>query len=652
MFTTGSKWQRFTMLAAFAVVAVAAACSGSGNPNAIYPAAPGSGTIAGNTYQLPTINGLNSTMTIAGSGTLSATSSASAPSVGAIPLTKQRIQTSSSNSSLIYYTVTATSALTIKSLAISIGFATAPTESVYLAYWNGTEWVAGSSAGTYGSGAVTLVLPASALPITLASGQSLYMVAYEGQQIGTPPPPSPEASPNPLNVDLLTSTPVTVTTKPGLTITAVSSMPTIATINASETADSSGQATFTLYAAGPGQATITFTDPIGQKTTDVVTVLNQLPSPSPAPGAFTIGVTESTTIEVHTAGTLTITAVSGNTNVVTVSPSSAPASGGVATFTVNAVSAGQTTIKFTDPYNDSSTATINVSSIRNGAFTTSTGAASMSGWTPCSFQKVPYAAMYSPAPAPTPTAWSTQKPTLDYTPVPAASLAPLVTVTPVPPNVIVNATASPANPPGVGATAPPVLGSYALLIGSTGNQASPAGEFGACQTFTLSSASPYLSFWVWEGGSSYKFSQADQEADILDSTGTTLETQLFAELNCFQDQAAPGFGVPGQYSYDCDPTSSPPDQYYDWLNGGYWVERGPYDLLSGGSPSGLTAGTTYTLYVGQWSYYSNVANSYYSQYMFLGNVQTSTTSSFPTQTPLSSHRTINVTLPTKNIRTR
>jgi len=661
VFTKSSKWQRLSILVAFAVLAVAAACSGGGNPTPLYP--PTSGGIAGaSAYTFPAVNGINSTMSVTGTGTLTASSSASAPSVGAIPQLKQRAQTGSSNEALIYYTVTASSTLTIKALSVQVGFTAAPTESVYLAYWDGTEWVAGSTPGAYAAGEVTLSLPSSALPITVQAGQSLYLAAYEGQQIGTPPPPVPVVSPNPLTLAEGTSQTVTVTSKAGLTITALSSNTNVVTVSpASETVGSDGTASFTVTAQYVAStANVTFTDPINQTATLVVTTNNSYSSPEPAPSAISLSANDTTDVAITTKpdSTITATLAAGSATGVISFPSSESASStGSVSYPITAVAPGTATVTFTDVFGNTGSLTVNVSSITNGAFNNG-----LTGWTGCSYPHTLLASYTSPSPGPpayAPSPWPAQS-TISSgdqtgleTVVSSATAANFVSVTAPPMNDRMNytaeptaapgATAAPTDPPGVGTTPPPVLGSDVAFIGS--DEATEAGELGICQTFTVSAASPYLSFWVWEGGFNYgPPDYGDQDAVLLsNSTGTgTIVQALFQEENCFQDSSPAGveagLGPPSAYDNGCDPSDDKYNNNY-WVNGGYWVQRGPYDL------SGL-AGQTVVFYVGQDLYktYAASASAYHSEMMFLGNVQTSSSSAFPSTTPYTAHRVLTMTL--------
>jgi len=250
--------------------------------------------------------------------------------------------------------------------------------------------------------------------------------------------------------------------------------------------------------------------------------------------------------------------------------------------------------------------------VSNGNF-----ANGLTGWTPCSYVYTwqgPVNA--SPAPMGTPAA----------TPTPASAaitgtlLTSLARVTSPPANL---------NPLNSG-SAPAALGSSVALVGDPGSE--NKGVAGICQTFTVDATYKYLSFWAWEGGAEYNVGTATQEADILDSTASTLVAPLFVEQNCFWDP-----GVVGQTGYDnngCIPANATypsfpgTSAYTDW-QGGYWVQRGPYDFSA-------YVGETVTLFLGVWdknAHGSPSAPTTYGNEMFVGNVQFSNTNTFPSSFP-------------------
>ncbi len=627
---TTSKWQRPGLFLVLAILAAVAACSGGTNPTFNYPSTTG-GIIGAGTYTVNAVNGVNSTVNISGSGTVTVSGSAQAPSVGAIPSAVRRATASSPNQALIYYTVTATSTATIKTLSISVGFAQAPTTSVYLAYWNGTQWVANSTPGAYASGAVTVTLPSSATPILLASGQSLYLVVYQGQQIGTPPPPAPVASPSSLQMSEGTQQTVTVTSRSGQTLTASSSDTTIVTVSPASTAvPASGSVTFTLTAADKaGTATVTFTDSIGQKGTVTVTTSNTFPSPVPAPSVATVGIGGTLSVAITTQPNSTVTASSSNTAVATVPASAQASSTGSVTFTVTAAGPGSATITFTDTFGNTGTLQLFVSAVKNGAF-----ANGLTNWTNCSYAHTALtAAVNESTPIPE-SPMPTQSPGAATTPIPAGNLTGLSAAVTPPPND------NPSPPAGVTVgTVPGVLGTSVALVGTINSLtvASPKGEFGICQQVTVPSAGFFLTFWEWEGNTEFTFKDADEDAVVLDSTGTNVLQTLFVENHCYAD---PLIGqAPGQATTSgCWPAAYGGDSshFLDWIGGGFWTQRGPYDLSA-------FAGQTITLYFGNWSFFANNANKF-ANFIYVGNVQLIPSSAFPGTTATDAMRRYTVTM--------
>jgi hypothetical protein len=193
---------------------------------------------------------------------------------------------------------------------------------------------------------------------------------------------------------------------------------------------------------------------------------------------------------------------------------------------------------------------------------------------------------------------------------PSSTASPVAAVaTPAIGAVVVSASSPPfqvaASP--AAATVPAIhSGTYAALTYSgtgaqttyepNGTKTGPAGDNGICQTFTLPTSGT-LSMYVNEGDSDTGLKYADQEADIVSSTGTV--TNLFYELNGAAYQTADA--------------------------GGVYEERGPYALTA--APYNLTPGQTYTLFIGS---YDSEPGAKYGVYMFVDDVSligTTTTSS-------------------------
>jgi hypothetical protein len=308
------------------------------------------------------------------------------------------------------------------------------------------------------------------------------------------------------------------------------------------------------------------------------------------------------------------------------SPSPTPTSSTTATPSANPSvsptvnpSTSPTTSPSTAPTTSPSTAPGQV--IANGNFSTG----DLSGWNRCSFSHAGYTAAVNPSP--TPAGTGTQ---IATSPIPALTLSTYGnSVGTPPPNLNANNS---------GAIPAAITGKAAM----TGDQNSEeSGNAGICQTFTVPAGTQYLSFYAYEGGSEYSFKYADQEADVLDSTGTTLKQTLFAEDNCFWD---PGqVGATGYLNNGCIPDADGSiSSHQDW-QGGYWVQRGPYDLSA-------YAGQSITLFLGVWD--EDTDNSpdpdTYSNEMWVTNVQMSSSDTFPTSYPFARHRAIQRRAPSTN----
>jgi hypothetical protein len=132
-------------------------------------------------------------------------------------------------------------------------------------------------------------------------------------------------------------------------------------------------------------------------------------------------------------------------------------------------------------------------------------------------------------------------------------------------------------------------GAQTAYENSAGAKTGPAGANGVCQTITVPT-SGVLSMYVNEGGSDTGLQYADQEADLVSSSGTS--TNLFYELN---------------------------DPNYAGTNGatagGTWVQKGPYALTA--APYNLTPGQSLTLFIGS---FDSDPGAKYGVYMFADDV--------------------------------
>ncbi|HTA38078.1 MAG TPA: hypothetical protein VK760_03320 [Candidatus Acidoferrales bacterium] len=254
-------------------------------------------------------------------------------------------------------------------------------------------------------------------------------------------------------------------------------------------------------------------------------------------------------------------------------------------------------------------ATATPASIQNGNFATGM----LAPWTPCSFVHNSYSAPVNASPAPASTV------------APVQTSAPTAAISNPGANGNIVVTPPPNLNPNVVATAPP-LGTYVAQAGDFSSETK--GASGICQTISPDATNHYLSFWAYEGGTESSFKGADQEADILDSTGSTVQQTLFSELNCYYNP--PSIGTPSFPSSKCEP-NPPGTATIAYYQGGYWVQRGPYDLSA-------YEGQTVTLFLGVWDFFTDAGPTSFGNGMLVGNVQLTSTNAFPASFRTAPHR--------------
>ncbi|MGB6062183.1 MAG: hypothetical protein WBG27_10800, partial [Candidatus Aquilonibacter sp.] len=502
----------------------------------------------------------------------------------------------------------------------------------------------------------------------------------------TPEPAKPVAAPSAVTLSESTQTTICVTTNPGLTITASGYDATLVTVSPSPSATAAatvvtpctaaGQALFvvTANASKVGTTTITFTDPINQSTQVPIVVNDTYNTPAPNPSAATIGLSSIAAVALQANANEQVTISSGSSSATLNTSNSASGatssitlttnSTGAGTFYVVGAAPGYATISLADTHSNVGSLQVNVSAVTNGNLANGSTA-----WTPCSYVRPAALAApvnaASPAPNTPEPAQATPTPAGGATPIPASSASALVAVA-APPNndnpgwsgysssgvtdgggsVTYNqsngtSTITTTITTGTGVAPPTVVGSSVLLLGSIGNAAYPNMPFGACQSLAVPtpppgmSGGPYLSFYVLEGGGEYTFKYADQEAAIFPTplpspigiqaaapVGTP--SYLFAEQNCYvhpSDAGSPtgiwGASITSSGVKGCWPSTygGDPSSYNNWLQGGFWKPMGPYDLSS-------YAGQTITLFLGNWSDFSEASHTYELQFMYVGDIQT------------------------------
>jgi hypothetical protein len=697
------------LLGAFGVLTLAlvAACGG-GSPSANYPAplVGGGSTTAGIAIALPQATGLAvGSVTVAGSGSVSAQQSTSNPSAVSVLSFKHRDIIPTGQTAVAYVTITATNAVTISGVTVAVAPQPPVSGGTYsLAYWNGSQWVSYlNSAGTgpitatpAPSGVITVSSGNISPAITLAQGASFYLAVYTGGGVfstPTPKPAAPQVTPSSLTLSEGTQGTLTVTSGGNITITATSSNTAVATVTSSATTGSgtTSTANFTVTAqTGPpsiGTATITFTDPLGQTTTATVNVNNTAPTPLPAPTSATVGLGDVVPIVVsaHVSTQITITSSSTAVAELNTADSSSGASGsitvttgaagtpsaGQATFYVYGVGGGTATISMADTYGNTGTLPITVSAVRNGSFTQG-----MTGWTPCTYSHTSQTTGTNATQiieSGTPSYATVQGPQIGATAVPVFTSAPAPTSTPL--SNLVTPTSPPNNDnpgyPSTGSieiqlagvasgapttytidtpgTPPPLLGTDVMLLGNLNSSLNPnpSGTFGMCQTITVPASAPYLSMYVLEGGEYYKSTENDQEVAVF-PTSTLTNGYIATGTPTYLFLEWNCYLDPSYLGWGTGESASNSCLNTDttagsnWYLGGSWQPRGPYNLSS-------FAGEQVTLFVGIWAYYSNygASDAKYNEFMYVGNVQmTANGTSIPSSGPLTRTRPITFALPT------
>ena len=137
------------------------------------------------------------------------------------------------------------------------------------------------------------------------------------------------------------------------------------------------------------------------------------------------------------------------------------------------------------------------------------------------------------------------------------------------------------------------------------------GASGLCQQITPNATNHYLSFWAYEGGTDSAFKTADQEADNPDSTGTTVQSTLFSELNCFY--------LPTQIGSGSFPTSK--CEREPSLHGDAAVVSGRLLGPARAVRPDRVRRETVTLFVGVWDFFTDAGPTVSGNGIFIGNVQ-------------------------------
>ena len=294
-----------------AVLAVGvASCAGPPGTTVQDPLPHGTGLTSTGTPVTGTgVSGITSSVTVTGSGNVNAAETSTPPN--SLPAimdvvrgsggTAQSVkpQAAAPNTALVYLAITASATAVISGFsASSFTFANAPSGSVFLAEYNGTQWVTIGAAGTVSGNTVTFAAITFSPSINLAAGASAFFAVYTGGVIATPTPaPTASPSPGPLLND--TGFEVEASAAPiGNTINSSGwTQCTVGTIQSgiSYTGGISGSGTFTgatplplsSFTPGPGETPL------------AAIVKSGTQAPAPTTTAAGVPVVAATTVPVH-----------------------------------------------------------------------------------------------------------------------------------------------------------------------------------------------------------------------------------------------------------------------------------------------------------------------------------------------------------------
>jgi hypothetical protein len=205
--------KRLAALTALMALGIAA-CGGGGVSSTPSTTPPPSGTTvaaSGTVITATGVTGTTSSVTVSGTGIVNATETATQPTGLPVLQSVARAATASvkaaaavTNTPLVYIAISAATAATISSLpAVTATFATAPSGTVYLAYYTGSAWSTVAGPATVSGSTVSFGVTSFATPISLAAGASIYLAIYSGGVLGYV---APTASPSPSPTATATAT--------------------------------------------------------------------------------------------------------------------------------------------------------------------------------------------------------------------------------------------------------------------------------------------------------------------------------------------------------------------------------------------------------------------------------------------------------------
>jgi hypothetical protein len=184
------------LIALVIVSLMATACGGGGGGGSVAPGVNtgGSPTSTPATPQTVIVSagGISATLGVSATGTVTAQAATSNPS-GTGVLSLRRIASLATGTPLLYVTLSAASSTTITAIGGQFVLASAPTQSVFLAYWTGAEWDSVSTTPATVSGTTATFTSVALSPAVVANPNAYFALYTAGGALPTPSP-SPTAT--------------------------------------------------------------------------------------------------------------------------------------------------------------------------------------------------------------------------------------------------------------------------------------------------------------------------------------------------------------------------------------------------------------------------------------------------------------------------
>ncbi len=188
--------KRLAMVGLVAISLTTAACGGGGG--GAVPSAPGvTGGTPTSTPATPqtvttSAGGISATLSVTDTGTVTAQATTTNPT-GTGVLALRRIASLATGTPLLYITLSAATSTTISAIGGQFVLASAPTQSVFLAYWTGTEWDSVSTTPATVTG-TTATFASVALSPAVVANPNAYFALYTASGALPTPSPSPTAT--------------------------------------------------------------------------------------------------------------------------------------------------------------------------------------------------------------------------------------------------------------------------------------------------------------------------------------------------------------------------------------------------------------------------------------------------------------------------